>query len=140
LAAKQGVEIDVNVSQLSAGVHGIHIHNVGKCEGPDFASAGPHLNPDTKKHGEDSPEGPHAGDLLNVEVKADGTAKATCTTQWLRWPTDPIPSFTMAEPQSLSTPKRTTTKPIQQGTPVLESPAALFRNRGSLRSLYFSTR
>ena len=77
LPAKQGVKIEVNVSQLPPGTHGIHIHAVGKCEGPDFTTAGPHLNPDAKKHGKDNPEGPHAGDLLNLEVKADGTAKAT---------------------------------------------------------------
>jgi superoxide dismutase, Cu-Zn family len=76
LAEKEGIKIEVNVSQLPPGTHGIHIHNVGKCEGPDFTSAGPHLNPYTKKHGKDNPEGPHAGDLLNVEVKADGRAKA----------------------------------------------------------------
>jgi Cu-Zn family superoxide dismutase len=77
VAAKQGIKIEVKVSQLTPGMHGIHIHNVGKCEGPDFTSAGPHLNPDMKKHGKDNPEGPHAGDLLNIDVKADGTAKAT---------------------------------------------------------------
>jgi superoxide dismutase, Cu-Zn family len=77
LATTSGVKIEVEVSQLPPGVHGVHIHNVGKCEGPDFASAGPHLNPYTKKHGKDNPEGPHAGDLLNIEVKADGRAKAT---------------------------------------------------------------
>ena|SRR5579862_137271 len=77
LSAKGGVKIEVNVSQLPPGTHGIHIHNVGKCQGPDFASAGPHLNPYTKKHGKDNPEGPHAGDLLNIEVNADGVAKAT---------------------------------------------------------------
>jgi Cu-Zn family superoxide dismutase len=77
LAAKQGVRIEVKVSQLPPGLHGIHIHNVGKCEGPDFVSAGPHLNPYAKKHGKDNPDGPHAGDVLNIEVKADGTAKAT---------------------------------------------------------------
>jgi len=72
-----GVRIDVNVSQLPAGTHGIHIHNVGKCEGPAFSSAGSHFNPTTKKHGKDNPEGPHAGDLLNLEVKADGHGKAS---------------------------------------------------------------
>jgi superoxide dismutase, Cu-Zn family len=77
LAAKDGIKIEVKVSQLPPGVHGIHIHNVGKCDGPDFVSAGPHLNPYTKKHGKESPAGPHAGDLLNIDVKADGTAKAT---------------------------------------------------------------
>ncbi len=72
-----GVRIEVSVSQLPPGTHGIHIHNVGKCEGPAFTSAGPHFNPTSKKHGKDNPEGPHAGDLLNLEVKADGTGKAS---------------------------------------------------------------
>jgi Cu-Zn family superoxide dismutase len=75
--AKKGVKIEVNVSQLPPGKHGIHIHAVGKCDGPAFTTAGGHLNPDTKKHGKDNPEGPHAGDLLMIEAKADGTAKAT---------------------------------------------------------------
>ena len=75
--AKKGVKIEVNVSQLPPGKHGIHIHAVGKCDGPGFTTAGGHLNPDTKKHGKDNPEGPHAGDLLMIEAKADGTAKAT---------------------------------------------------------------
>ena len=72
-----GVRIDVSVSQLPPGMHGIHIHNVGKCEGPEFTSAGPHFNPSSKKHGTDNPEGPHGGDLLNLEVKADGVGKAS---------------------------------------------------------------
>jgi len=72
-----GVRIDVNVSQLPPGTHGIHIHNVGKCEGPAFTSSGPHFNPASKKHGKDNPEGPHAGDLLNVEVNSEGVGKAS---------------------------------------------------------------
>jgi superoxide dismutase, Cu-Zn family len=71
------VRIDVNVSQLPPGTHGIHIHNVGKCEGPAFTSAGPHLNPASKKHGKDNPEGPHAGDLLNLQVDSNGVGKAS---------------------------------------------------------------
>ena len=76
-ASGRGVRIDVEVSQLTPGLHGIHIHNVGKCEGPDFTTAGPHLNPTSKKHGKDNPQGPHAGDLLNLQVNADGVGKAT---------------------------------------------------------------
>ena len=72
----KGVRINVEVSQLPPGTHGIHIHAVGKCEGPDFTTAGPHFNPTSKKHGKDNPDGPHAGDLLNIEVAADGIAKA----------------------------------------------------------------
>jgi superoxide dismutase, Cu-Zn family len=69
-----GVRIEVDVTQLPPGVHGIHIHSVGKCEGPAFTTAGGHLNPDMKKHGKDNPDGPHAGDLLNITVGASGSA------------------------------------------------------------------
>src|SRR5580693_8586823 len=75
--ADGGIRIDVQVSQLPPGTHGIHVHTVGKCEGPAFTSAGAHLNPTSKKHGKDNPEGPHAGDLLNIQVKASGDAEAS---------------------------------------------------------------
>ena len=80
-ASNNGVRIDVNVSGLPPGTRGIHIHSVGKCEGPAFTTAGPHLNPTSKKHGKDNPEGPHAGDLLNLEVNADGLGKASLLDQ-----------------------------------------------------------
>jgi superoxide dismutase, Cu-Zn family len=70
-----GVKIDVNIAQLPPGTHAFHIHAVGKCEIPDFKSAGGHFNPAGKQHGKDNPNGPHAGDMLNFEVGADGTAK-----------------------------------------------------------------
>jgi Cu-Zn family superoxide dismutase len=50
---------------------------VGKCDPPDFKTAGPHFNPDNKKHGVKNPDGPHAGDLSNIEVAADGTVRVT---------------------------------------------------------------
>jgi Cu-Zn family superoxide dismutase len=58
-------------------VHALHIHVNAKCEPPDFMSAGGHFNPDMKKHGLDNPDGPHAGDMPNFTVAADGTAKGT---------------------------------------------------------------
>jgi superoxide dismutase, Cu-Zn family len=74
-----GVRIVVTVTGLPMGMHGIHIHTVGKCEGPMFASAGGHLNPTMKMHGMDNPMGPHAGDLMNFTVDAKGKAKVTLT-------------------------------------------------------------
>jgi len=64
-------------SKLPPGTHGFHVHAVGKCEGPDFKSAGGHFNPAGKQHGLENPAGPHAGDMPNLVVGADGTGTAT---------------------------------------------------------------
>lgn len=72
-----GVSIALRVSQLPPGVHGIHIHSVGKCEGPAFTTAGGHFNPEMKMHGKDNAMGPHAGDLLNFTADANGMANST---------------------------------------------------------------
>ena len=67
----------ISVSGLSPGQHGIHIHESGACIAPDFESAGGHFNPASKKHGLLNPEGPHAGDMPNLMVEADGSADTT---------------------------------------------------------------
>lgn len=71
-----GVRIVLEASNLPPGVHGFHVHDSGKCEGPDFKSAGGHFNPDGKQHGLQNPKGPHAGDLPNLVVDEQGRAKA----------------------------------------------------------------
>jgi Cu-Zn family superoxide dismutase len=53
----------------------IHDRQNAKCDPPDFKSAGPHFNPDGKKHGLQNPDGHHAGDMINFTVNADGKAK-----------------------------------------------------------------
>jgi len=70
-----GVSLALEVTNLPPGVHGFHIHAVGKCEPPDFKSAGGHFNPEGKKHGWENPEGHHAGDLHNLTIDAKGKAK-----------------------------------------------------------------
>jgi superoxide dismutase, Cu-Zn family len=74
-----GLTLSVKVSGLAPGKHGLHLHAVGKCEAPDFQSAGPHFNPAGKKHGLKSPEGHHLGDLPNLEVGPDGKGEAKQT-------------------------------------------------------------
>jgi len=68
-----GVRVTLRVNGLKPGEHGFHIHAVGKCEPPDFMSAGGHFNPYRKHHGLANPAGPHAGDFPNLKVGADGT-------------------------------------------------------------------
>lgn len=76
---ENGVKMQVEASGLSAGLHGMHIHAVGKCEAPDFKTAGPHFNPEGKKHGVKNPEGHHHGDLPNLTADDQGNAKAEIT-------------------------------------------------------------
>src|SRR2546427_5360595 len=68
-----GVRVSLRVNGPKPGEHGFHIHAVGRCEPPDFMSAGPHFNPFGKHHGLANPDGPHAGDFADLEVGADGT-------------------------------------------------------------------
>ena len=74
-----GVSFHVQAAGLPHGLHGLHVHSVGRCDPPDFTSAGGHWNPAGKQHGLSNPAGPHAGDLPNVEVAANGVLSATVT-------------------------------------------------------------
>lgn len=72
-----GLTINVRGSAMPPGVHGVHLHEKGLCEGPGFESAGAHWNPGMKQHGRDNPAGAHLGDLANLEVGANGTASVS---------------------------------------------------------------
>jgi Cu-Zn family superoxide dismutase len=74
------VLVRVDAASIPAGAHGMHIHQSGKCEGPAFASAGGHFNPTNRKHGLDSPEGAHGGDLAQLPATFDGSGMHQATT------------------------------------------------------------
>ena len=67
-----GLRVTLDVHNVPPGTHGAHVHTVGRCDGPDFASAGGHWNPTSAKHGSMNPQGPHEGDLPNLIVGANG--------------------------------------------------------------------
>lgn len=69
----KGVLLSIRVSGLTPGTHAVHIHETGSCEPPAFESAGEHFNPWAHAHGARSPNGMHAGDLLNLQVPGEGT-------------------------------------------------------------------
>ncbi|MBP2276909.1 MULTISPECIES: superoxide dismutase family protein [Sphingomonas] len=67
-----GLRLTLDVHDLTPGTHGAHVHTVGRCDAPDFASAGGHWNPAGTKHGSMNPQGPHEGDLPNLIVGTGG--------------------------------------------------------------------
>jgi superoxide dismutase, Cu-Zn family len=63
----EGVKVSATFIDLPPGQHAFHVHAVGRCE-PPFDSAGGHFNPTGRQHGRDNPQGPHAGDMPNIEL------------------------------------------------------------------------
>lgn len=72
-----GVSFKIDARGLPHGVHGIHVHPIGRCDPPDFSTAGTHWNPSGREHGLNNPKGPHDGDMPNVTVAANGVLQET---------------------------------------------------------------
>jgi superoxide dismutase, Cu-Zn family len=68
--APHGVVLKLELKNATPGIHGLHMHDVGKCDPPTFESAGGHFNPTRRAHGFLNPRGQHAGDLPNIAVPA----------------------------------------------------------------------
>jgi superoxide dismutase, Cu-Zn family len=71
----KGVKIVLDIKNLPPGQHSLHIHQFGKCEPPDFKSAGPHFSGGGDHNHSGSPAGDIPDFMLNVG--ADGTAHVT---------------------------------------------------------------
>lgn len=74
-----GIGVSGRLTGLPPGVHGIHLHAVGRCEPPKFQSAGDHWNPTNRLHGLQNPKGPHNGDLPNLTVAGDSSTTVQLT-------------------------------------------------------------
>ena len=90
--ADGSVRLQVQVRGLPAGQHGIHFHQFGACA-PTFGAAGEHFNPMGTQHGLENPAGPHAGDLPNLTVNADGTGALDTPTKLVTVSPGPMSVF-----------------------------------------------
>jgi len=75
------VEVTVTVSGLKPGLHGVHLHAIGKCA-PDFTAAGGHFDPGPAGNTDPDANHPfHMGDIPNLQAGANGsgTMKAVTT-------------------------------------------------------------
>ena len=78
-----GVRAHIHIEKAPPGTHGLHIHEKGDCSDPKAASAGGHFNPGGMPHSGPMDMKRHAGDLGNIEIKADGTGDLTITSDML---------------------------------------------------------
>ena len=88
-----GVRVVLDVHDLPLGEKGVHIHAVGKCDPPEFTTAGGHFNPGGKQHGTLNPQGPHAGDLPNIMIGANSRGRLETVTDRVTVSIGPISVF-----------------------------------------------
>ena len=74
-----GLRVTLDATALPPGAHGAHVHMTGRCDAPDFTSAGGHWNPTGAQHGMENPAGPHAGDMPNLLVGTNGAGSMSVT-------------------------------------------------------------
>ncbi len=71
---EKGVRVVADISGLTPGDHGFHIHEKGDCSAPDGSSAGGHFNPTGTPHGAPNTPESHVGDMGNIMADASGNA------------------------------------------------------------------
>ena len=88
------VQVVLKVKGLEAGLHGMHLHAVGKCDPPGFTSAGGHFDPGPYGHTDPDTNHPfHMGDLPNVDARAGVEATVTATTTRVTLTEGPLSVF-----------------------------------------------
>jgi len=106
------LEVVLSVQGLPAGMHGVHVHAVGKCDGPDFTSAGGHFDPGPAGNTDADMNHPfHGGDLPNLNVNGTAGNMQALTTR-----------FDLSGPTSILGPDGTAI--IIHGNPDLLTPGA----------------
>lgn len=87
------VDVTVSVAGLKPGMHGVHLHAVGKCE-PDFAAAGGHFDPGPAGNMDPDANHPfHMGDLPNLNIGANGRGAMKATTSRVTLSDGPLSLF-----------------------------------------------
>ena len=99
---KKGTKVSIALNGLEEGSRAMHFHEFGKCEGPDFKSAGGHYNPTGAAHGIKMDDGPHAGDMMNIMVGADGSGSLELINDRVSiTPNGPLPALMDADGSAL---------------------------------------
>lgn len=83
-ASGDSVKVVADITGLTPGKHGFHIHEFGDCSDPKGASAGGHFNPGGHQHGAPDASNRHEGDLGNIEADASGKAHLDITDKVLK--------------------------------------------------------
>ncbi len=83
-AAGDSIKVVANITGLTPGKHGFHIHEFGDCSSPDGKAAGGHFNPTNHQHGAPDASERHEGDLGNIEADASGNAHLDITDKILK--------------------------------------------------------
>jgi superoxide dismutase, Cu-Zn family len=74
-----GIQVVADITGLTPGQHGFHIHEFGDCSAPDATSAGGHFNPSKNPHAGHDDAKRHEGDLGNIEADSSGKAHLELT-------------------------------------------------------------
>ena len=73
-AVENGVQVTAEISGLSEGNKGFHIHQYGDCTAANGTSAGGHFNPEGMDHAGPTDAIRHMGDMGNITANAQGNA------------------------------------------------------------------